>query len=222
MPIQTAFVGNNADLIAALTELYVADGDLVLDMTYGKGVFWRKTDLTRFKLVTNDLETPADYNCDFRHLPLIDATFDMVVLDPPYVHNPGNHVTDARYGNHTTEGMYHDDILELYVGGMTEAQRLLKPYGGRLVVKCKDEVESGVQRWSHIEIFEAAIGLGFFARDLFVLMPTSKTSDKRWDRQIHARKNHSFAWVFELPDPGYAKALVRAGWKGMDHDGGDQ
>jgi hypothetical protein len=80
---------------------------------------------------------------------------------------------------------------------MVEAVRVLKP-GGRLFVKCKDEVESGVQRWSHVELHHIATAeLSLYPRDLFVLVPSSRSPSARWPSQRHARKNHSFLWVFE-------------------------
>src|SRR5262249_55419157 len=109
-----------------------------------------------------------------------------------------SHMTDARY-NHsaTTEGLYHRDIMQLYRLGMTELFWALDPDGGRLLVKCMDEVESDVQCWSHIEVFNIATGLGLYARDKFILIPDSPTCFNRWKTQRHARKTHSYLWVFE-------------------------
>jgi hypothetical protein len=100
-------------------------------------------------------------------------------------------MTDNRYGNaDTTKGMYHADIMNLYGEGMREALRVLK-MGGYLWVKTKDQVMSARQWWSHIEIYNTAMEIGFVAQDLFILVPDSKTSSKRWEKQYHARKNHS-------------------------------
>ena len=216
MTIYSAHTGNNADLIRAVTELYVADGAVVADVTWGKGAFWRKTDTSRFTLLRSDLMSadPGVPAYDFRCLPYADGSVDVVVLDPPYVHNPGSkglrHVTDARYGNaDTTAGMYNADILGLYGEGMAEAYRVLRPDGGQLWVKCKDEVEAGVQRWSHIYLYQMALELGFCARDLFVIIPDSRTTSNRWKRQLHARKNHSFLWILQRPDREYRMLLGR-------------
>lgn len=214
MTVHSASATDNATLINDACQLYVADGAVIADVTWGRGAFWQHTDTTRFKLLRSDL-LPRDETveqADFRNLPYETSSIDVVVLDPPYIHNPGKHVTDARYNNAaTTTGMYHADILRLYTEGIIEARRVLRPEGGQLWVKCKDEVESGVQRWSHLEIYEAALANGFFGRDLFVLVPQSKTSSNRWQRQIHARKNHSYLWVFELPRPRELANLKRAG-----------
>jgi len=224
--VVTTHAGNNADLLAAVARLYLPKDSNVLDMTYGLGVFWRKINCSHINLFMTDLHTiPPDKNADFfspKHgmmvkadfcaLPYKDECMDIVVFDPPYTHNPGEHVTDNRYRlSRTIKGMYHRDIIELYKLGMKEAGRVLKPEGGQLWIKCKDEVESGVQRWSHIEIYDAALSQGLFARDLFILVPSSQTSHKRWKTQFHARKNHSFLWIMEKPMAKYKKQLERAG-----------
>ncbi|CPW83165.1 DNA methyltransferase [Mycobacteroides abscessus] len=196
--------GNNAVLIDLLARLYVKDGVVVRDVTWGKGAFWKSTDTSRFDLRGSDIAEHIGghegiVRADFRALPDEDESVDLVVLDPPYIHNPGKHVTDDRYNNAaTTKGMSHNDIRELYKDGMSETLRVLKP-GGQLWVKCKDEIESGKQQWSHIEIHSDATELGLYARDLFVLVPSSKSPQSRWNTQKHARKIHSYLWVFDKP-----------------------
>lgn len=196
MTVYTSITGNNADLIATVADLYTRSGSLIVDVTWGRGAFWRRTSHVPIGSdVSPDLAPHVA--CDFRKLPYRDNSVDVVVLDPPYVHNPGNHITNGRYNNAaTTSGMYHEDIMRLYEDGMREAWRVLRP-NGQTWVKCKDQVESGRQCWSHIELHDIAIKLGFFARDLFVITPDSRTTPNRWARQIHARKNHSYLWVFE-------------------------
>ncbi|MBF9327953.1 MULTISPECIES: hypothetical protein [Mycobacteroides] len=195
--------GNNADLIAHIAPLYIPPGSLVRDVTWGKGAFWKKTDTGSISLVGSDIAPHVAVGdvllADFRALPDADESADVVVLDPPYIHNPGKHITDSRYNNaQTTKGMSHSDIRLLYFEGMTEAMRVLR-HGGRLLVKGKDEVESGRQCWSHAELREDAESMGLYARDFFILVPPARTSMNRWSTQKHARKVHSFLWVFEKP-----------------------
>lgn len=201
MPVVSIVHGNNADLIAEVARLYIPEGSLVRDVTWGKGAFWKKLDTSRIKLSGSDIDpavaTGDVIQADFRSLPDGTGTADVVVLDPPYIHNPGKHQTDSRYNNAgTTGGMSHNDIRQMYRAGMTEANRVLKP-GGRLLVKGKDEIESGKQCWSQTELLMDAMALGFYGKDLFILIPTSRTAMGRWTKQLHARKVHSFLWVFE-------------------------
>ena len=209
-PVLSALAGNNADLIAEVCRLYVEDGMVVADVTFGMGAFWHRTDTSRFTLLASDIEpTKSDMKsvvgafqvADFSNLPYPTNSVDVVVLDPPYIHSPGRHQTDHRYNNAaTTKGFYHNDILDLYCKGMIEAQRVLKP-GGFLWVKCMDQVMSSKQQWGHIDLFQVANELGYYGRDLFVLLPTSRTSKGRWKVQYHARKVHSYLWIFQNGQP---------------------
>lgn len=76
-----------------------------------------------------------------------------------------------------------------------------------------DEIESSIQRWSHIELYEIALRLKFYAKDLFVLTQKSRPCIQH-KKQQHARKNHSYLWVFKKPGKQEMVELKRAGiWK---------
>jgi hypothetical protein len=189
--------------------LYVKDGDRIADVTFGSGTFWKKTDLSKLHLSASDISTCPCAPYDFRQLPYENESYNHMVLDPPYMHNAGKPMVDKRYGNSkTTKGMYHRDIMNIYFQGMTEGFRILK-VGGLLWVKCQDEIESGYQRWSHIEIHDFARTLEMYGKDLFVLIPTSRTVVQR--KQQHARKTHSYLWLFAKPTDSQRKALIRHG-----------
>lgn len=218
-PVTSAHSGTNADLIAEVCRLYAPPGARIADVTYGTGRFWRKTDLAGYTFLASDLEpqAPGVLAADFTALPYADGCMDVVVLDPPYVHSPGRRADRGQYAATTTRynsratiaGQYHGDIMSLYRDGMAEAFRVLRPDGGQLWVKCKDQVQREVQCWSLLDIHQMAAELGFCARDLFVL--TGATAPDRWPGRIqrHARKTHSYLWVFTRPDARYAKLLAR-------------
>jgi len=214
--IYTSYTGNNADLVQQVAIMYLKDGMSIADVTWGKGVFWRKIDLDKYDFHASDIITCPDALYDFRDLPYDDASFDTVVLDPPYCHNPGRMIVNANYKNaETTKGMYHKDIIQLYRDGMKEAYRVLKDYGF-LWVKCKDEVESSYNRWSHIEIYNHGIELGYFAKDLFVMTQVAKPTVQHKNQQ-HARKNHSYLFIFKKPTEREKRELRRYGiWGSQD------
>jgi hypothetical protein len=191
--------GSNADLIAAVARLYVPDGALVADATWGRAAFWRRfNEHRRFTLVGSDIRhmTGARLVADFRCLPYAAASIDVLVLDPPYRHTgPNGDYLDHRYGGSaTTLAHSHADIIELYRAGLVEARRVLRP-NGYVFVKCQDEIESGRQRRSHIEIYAIAMQLGFEDTDFLIVVPNAIAS-RRWLKQHHAHKAHSYLWVF--------------------------
>jgi len=190
--ILTAKVGRNNDVFPDILKLYAKPGDAIADVTYGKGVFWNKT---LYKLKESDISTGVD--C--RKLPYEPISFDMVIFDPPYIYNPADTVKKSISStyrvNETGLGLVScKAVLQLYQDGMVEAFRILKS-NGILVVKCQDQIEAGKQKWMHISIFEFAVSLGMLVEDLLVLVQQTRPAI-RWPNQKHARKNHSYFWIF--------------------------
>ena len=192
-PVFTAKVGRNAALFSDIARLYIPDGSRVLDMTYGLGNFWTDRLKERYDLVTMDLERPAMVKAALERLPFKYDAFDAVVLDPPYAGQGADTVIGA-YNYGLVGDLTRERVLGLYAGGLTEADRVLRP-GGVVIVKCQDQVRSGAQEWNHISIFQL-MPLGFEAVDLFVLVQNHDPV-LRHNYQHHARKNHSYAWVFK-------------------------
>lgn len=205
-PIPSIVLTDNGDLIHTALRLHLRLADpLVADVTYGRGFFWKRQNGVH--LIGSDIRAAADgidraskprtsfVQADFRALPYRDHCFDAVVLDPPYLHHPGgHHSTDARYGGAIIgAAASHEDILELYRGGIVEAARVLKR-GGLLLVKCQDEIINARQRFSHIELLSVATESGFMALDLLILAPRARVPTRRLARQVHARKAHSYLW----------------------------
>ncbi len=198
--IFSAYQATNDDVFPYILKLYVPEGSLVADVTYGRGVFWKNIPAGSYDLRATDLRNGVD--C--RKLPYGDTTMDCVVFDPPYMHTPGgtahqNHQNfEAYYYNNGTENgtkKYHEAVLDLYFKGAKEAHRVLKPEG-IYIVKCQDEVCANQQRLTHVEIINELTTMGFVIEDLFVVLRMNKPGVSRMLRQVHARKNHSYFLVF--------------------------
>ena len=195
MPTLSLIEGNNADLIREVADLYLKPEHRIADLTWGKGVFWKKCpelDVTGSDIITVP-ERPYNFTCT----PYEDASFDVTVLDPPYIHSPGKHVTSGQYQGQTVQGKSMRDILQMYADGMAECRRITRK-GGRILVKTKDTIEHGKQVWSHVQIHNDAVRLDLYPKDLFVLK-TQPPCENRWkgSPQKHSRKNLSYLWVFE-------------------------
>ena len=195
-PVLSCIQGDNSDLIRGVMRIYTNPGDSIADVTYGRGVFWKKVDLDDYELYGTDLKTGTD----FRSLPYEDESMGVVVIDPPYMyHSSTTHKEsiDKGYRNNerVEEGIHGvDAVHELYRQGMTEAMRVLKPKG-TMWVKCMDQIMSGKQHRQHIAVFDIAIEMGLIDEDLFILMQKGVPT-MRHDYQLHSRKNFSYLWVF--------------------------
>lgn len=197
MTILTSVIGKNEDLIPQVMSLYAKDGFKIADVTYGNGNFWKKIDMTKYSFFPSDINGKCSLVCDFKNLPYANEEFDMVIFDPPYLLGssaPINEDLDNTYLNNKKGGWGLDFVHNLYKEGMVEAQRVLKTKGV-LLVKCQDQVESGKNHFEHIFVYNLALELGFLVEDLFILTRTG-VPIMRHPFQVHARKNHSYLWIF--------------------------
>jgi hypothetical protein len=208
--ILSAYVGGNEDIFPKILQLHVPLGSKVADVTYGKGVFWNNVPKGAYELLPTDVKTGVD--C--RYLPYVNGSIDCEVLDPPYAegffrhsekqsgalsgsHNPFR----ERYGNGrlqitNPEGpKYYEVVLDLYFKAGQEAERVLRE-GGIFIVKCQDQVSACKQRLLHVDLINYYESLGFYTKDLFVVVRTNRPSVSRIVTQVHARKNHSYFLVF--------------------------
>jgi hypothetical protein len=204
--IQSAHVAGNEDVFPLVLELHVPKGSIVADVTWGKGVFWKKVAEGDYVVRATDLKRGVD--C--RKLPYKNEEIDCVVLDLPYMesllgkdinHFGGSGTYNAfreSYSNgNVVEGepKWHDAVLDLYYKAADEAYRVLRKKG-ILIVKCQDEVSAGKQRLTHVEIINEYERKGLIAKDLFVVVRRNNASVSRVVKQLHARKNHSYFLVF--------------------------
>jgi len=217
--VYSAYVGTNEQIFPLIMDLHVPAGSIVADVTYGKGIFWKNICKDKYKLLPTDLRMGVD--C--RALPYQDASIDCVVLDPPYMEGLYRRSADQMAGAGTynafrrtySDGQptaggpkYHQAVLELYRQAGREAHRVLRS-GGVLIVKCQDEVSANTQHLTHVEIITYYQSLGFYAKDLFVLVRPNKPAVSRVKRQEHARKNHSYFLVFVKTDGQNPRSLER-------------
>lgn len=220
----SAQVGDNADLFARILQLHVPKKATIADVTFGQGAFWKSVRADEYNLLASDIDAKDGHGIfpshpievktgiDCRNLPYDNNALDAVVLDPPYMEGLYRAVTSHMAGSGThasfrhaysngkpTENVgpkWHDAVVDMYIKAGREAYRVLKREG-ILIVKCQDEVSANKQRLTHVEIITAYESLGFYTKDLFVLMRMNRAGVSRLKKQEHARKNHSYFLVFQ-------------------------
>ncbi len=216
----SAHVADDAEVFASILGLHVPNGSRIADVTFGLGAFWKKIPSGRYDIVASDLSAKNDGlfsfmqiadGVDCRNLPYDDGSFDCIVLDPPYMEGlyRGEQPHMAGSGTHaafryaysngqTTNGgpKWHEAVLDMYAKAGREAYRVLRP-DGILIVKCQDEVSANKQRLTHVEIISGYESLGFYTKDLFVVVRRNRAGVTRLKKQERARKNHSYFLVFQ-------------------------
>jgi len=218
--VMSAFVSGNAEIFPQILQLHIPEGSKIADVTYGGGVFWRNVDLSKYDLLPSDIANGTD--C--RSLPYDDSSLDALVLDPPYMEGllRGNTEHKAGGGNFSAFREYysngdekshgpkwHAAVSDLYFKAGAEAYRVLKE-NGVMIVKCQDEVSANRQWLTHVEIINHYEQLGFYAKDLFVVVRQNKAGISRLKKQVHARKNHSYFLVFVKIPKGKKCSSMRA------------
>jgi ubiquinone/menaquinone biosynthesis C-methylase UbiE len=91
------------------------------------------------------------------------------------------------------------DLWNYYQLSIKEFYRVLKDKGV-LVCKIQDSISSGKQFLSHIELINQAIKLGFYPKDIFILLSKNVILSPKHNKQQHARKFHSYFVVFNKED----------------------
>lgn len=218
--LMSAHIGGNAELFPQILALHVSNGAKVADVTYGSGVFWKNVDLSKYELLPSDIAT----GIDCRVLPYEPQSLDALVLDPPYMegllrankdHKAGNGTYAAfrefySNGDELNEGpKWHAAVTDLYYKAGAEAYRVLKD-NGVMIVKCQDEVSANRQWLTHVEIINYYEQLGFYTKDLFVVVRQNKAGVSRILKQVHARKNHSYFLVFVKTPKGKKRSQMRS------------
>lgn len=206
----------NAALIADVASLYLSRSMHTLDPTYGRGLWWTRWRPDR--LVSHD-RWKGD-GVDFRNLPELDRTFELVAFDPPYVCMGGRKTTGMadfadRFGladapKSPAELQQHNDA------GLGEVWRVLD-FEGLALVKCKAYVSSGRLWPGDYLTLGRAYELGFELIDRFDHLtkgaqPTGRTRKAKAgeevdeggnvpSQQVHARHRPSVLYVLRKPTP---------------------
>lgn len=125
------------------------------------------------------------------------------MFDPPFVVGSGPSTSKNKKGTNIIGKRFSSfqtptDVMEFYKQSIDEFYRVLID-GGVLIFKCQDLVACGSNYFSHVYIHNVALKCGFYPKDLFILLAKNRIIG-RYKTQEHARKYHSYFWVFVKND----------------------
>ena len=178
-------------ILRAITFLYLENKSFELDPAYGEGNLYRKipNPKLKFDIVPKSKEVEIG---DCRHLEIESESINSIMFDPPFTVGGGKKgIIKEKYGEYKTM----EELLEFYRESLKEFVRILKEEG-ILVVKCMDVVSSRKNYFNHIFFYNEALKNGFTAEDLFILIVDRRMPQWNIQNQEHARKHHSYFWVF--------------------------
>jgi hypothetical protein len=197
----------NSELIEATFELHVnhkkwalvPGGPVVLDVTYGKGVWWHwRRPETQMRFTAHDMKIDG---VDFTALPEADGSVDVVAFDPDYVAPGGRNtstITDfnERYG--LNDPYESPASLQAHMNdGLAECARVVRPQG-LILAKCTNYISSGALQLGEHWTIEHGLSLGLKVEDIAVCLGSPGPQPKGRG-QHHFRSNSSRLIVFRRP-----------------------
>lgn len=183
----TSVYSTSATALAALRQVAFPDAQRFLDVTWGRGVFWKGSKVDVVGLDSNKSCARTVWG-DLRQLPFRDSSFDVGVIDPPFLQGGVSGSTySPRYG---VWGKSVESLLNFYLDGMSELRRTCC-LGA--IAKVQDSVSSGkfkpLLAWL---IAGVAENFGVWPQDMAVIISRGAMHWPGWHNQQHLRKTHSY------------------------------
>ena len=183
-------------IIKAIMKLHNNGRTFDVDPTYSRGVFWEGLPKPKHRFDINP-QCEGVEQADARALPLDDCSVDSIMFDPPFVlkdvvNRKVTGIIETRFFAYKNS----DELWGMYKASLREFYRVLRP-NGIVAFKCQDTISGGKQYWSHIEVHKMATEIGFYGKDMFIIGRHNVLWSPNMKNQLHARKNHSYYWVFK-------------------------
>ncbi len=189
-------VSNSQDeILSNILRLYIENGVFDADFTYSIGVFYKripKPQLKFDKYPQKDDVLPLDeaYNIQ-------DNSLTSIVIDLPFIIRTKNDFStykcmiEDRFMSFSS----YQELCEANDEMISLAYNKLKQ-NGFLIMKTMDLCFSGKQYWIGNYVINKAMEVGFTLEDTFILIAKTKILTSINKVQHHARKYHSYFYVF--------------------------
>lgn len=204
--LYTVETGSSAQVVAKLLRVLFPDARTILDATYSQGKFWG-TETAHLRVIGTDLDPKGakDARADFRHLPFLSASVDVVVLDPPFLWDEGKKnrsIMGKRFSTYRSE----QHAIETVQGGAREAWRVAR-LGA--IVKCQDFCHASKKVWMSQWLREAVPVEPY---DAVHLVGRSKVIDPKWTgSQLTAWSNSTSFWAWRKDGPIHKRRRLHVG-----------
>jgi hypothetical protein len=190
---------NEDEILLGIIQLHNDGHPFCADVCHNVGGFYRSGAVPRPAIRFDIAPILADViKADACALPLGNMSVSSIVFDPPFMFNPHGKALEknaaaGRYTMFPTWG----DLERTYKGALDEFHRVLKPKG-IVAFKCQDYTDAKTTM-THCLVYQWAMERGFYAKDLFIRYRNHGPAYNPALKQRHARKFHSYWWVFQKP-----------------------
>jgi len=180
------------EILQSIIDLYCPDG-FDCDPTYSKGNFYKNIKAPKYKFDIKP-QTPDTVQATSCNLPFEKDQLNSIVFDPPFCFGIHGQVKNNIMSKRFTVYQDYKELYDHYFLSAKEFYRVLRK-GGYLIWKCQDYTDS-VTTMTHCLVYTIAEEMGFYAQDLFILVANARIFNPNLV-QRHARKFHSYFWVFK-------------------------
>ena len=188
-----SYFENEQECLKAILEIHNNGKTFDCDPMFNKGNFYKTIEKPQHRFDLNPIVVGCE-KANAENLPLESNSLKSIILDPPFM--VCTRESQRNFYSSKTHSYYNsnDDLISGYRNLIKEAHRVLKQKG-LLVFKCQDYTDSKTIM-SHCIVYNLAVELGFYAKDLAILnIPKSKVYNGN-TKQRHFRKVHTYFWVF--------------------------
>ena len=201
---RSVLLGRDPAVLDILLPMHARPEPRILDVTYGEGVMWKGL---AYKPVRMDIDTTKDVDevGSFLDIPFPDASFDVVVFDPPHLPNAGSTEKSLSgnaapyrqaYGLGVTDTLRSGDhVGQLFAPFLLEARRVLSA-DGIVLAKIADLVHNHLYQWQHVDYIQAVRCAGLTPCDVMIKSDPSagRLQSGRWQNVHHLRRAHTY-WI---------------------------
>ena len=187
---------NQNEILCNILRLYIKSDTFDCDLTFSVGNFYRQIDKPHFRFDINPQTEDVKHLSEAYDIP--SYSLHSIVIDLPFIVNANckggfsEHSKIAKRFDFFTseEELYkaNNDMIELSYDKLSK--------GGFLIMKVMDVCGPNGQIWVANYVHNKAIECGFVLDDIFVLLARSKYLHTNGKIQRHARKYHSYFFVF--------------------------
>jgi hypothetical protein len=196
-PLPSVWLGEDSELLDKMLRFYPRKKPKdILDATVNGARIWRGLDWDYIGMDIDPAHNP-DVVGDNTNMPFDDASFDVVVYDPPHIPNQGKDKSkdfNKRFGltlkSPKEEGY---SFAFMYPPFSKEAYRVLRPEG-ILLCKIADYIHGHRYQWAHLDFIQAAKNAGFCPCDCIIKVRQGPIVDPKWKTAHHARRQHVY-WL---------------------------